>query len=266
MTDESTGAATRSDGAGRNYSVDLLSVRVFPDQDSMSNAAAQDVGDYLEGLLGQQDTVRAILATGNSQIQFLAKLIERGGIEWSRVELFHMDEYLGIAADHSASFRRYMKERVESVVKPSVFHYLEGDALLPLDECQRYTGLLNEAPIDLCCLGVGENGHIAFNDPPVADFEDPHSVKLVQLDMACKQQQVGEGHFPSLEAVPGYAFTLTIPALCAAKRMVCLAPERRKRQAIHDALNGPVSTECPASFLRKQKHATLYLDGESAGQ
>ena len=175
-----------------------------------------------------------------------------------------MDEYLGIDANHPASFRRYMRERVESRVHPKVFHYLAGDAPLPLDECERYTTLLKAQPIDLCCLGIGENGHLAFNDPPVANFQDRHLVKLVQLDLACREQQVNEGHFPGIAAVPQYAFTLTIPALCSARRMLCVAPEKRKANAVREALCGPVETACPASWLRTQGHATLFLDTDSA--
>jgi glucosamine-6-phosphate deaminase len=175
-----------------------------------------------------------------------------------------MDEYLGLDVSHPASFRRYMRERVEARLKPKRFHYLEGDTLLPLAECERYTALLAAQPIDLCCLGIGENGHLAFNDPPVADFADPHRVKLVKLDEACRRQQVGEGHFANLEAVPQYAFTLTVPALCSARRMLCIVPERRKAQAVKNALLGPIGVACPASFLRQQSHCTLFLDGDSA--
>jgi glucosamine-6-phosphate deaminase len=175
-----------------------------------------------------------------------------------------MDEYLGLPASHPASFRRYMRERVESKLKPRAFHYIEGDALLPLDECDRYTRLLEAQPIDLCCLGIGENGHLAFNDPAVANFQDPRKVKIVQLDLVCRQQQAGEGHFPSVEDVPPYAITLTIPALCSARKMLCVAPEKRKAKAVRDALRGPVSPACPASILRQQPHATLFLDTDSA--
>jgi glucosamine-6-phosphate deaminase len=175
-----------------------------------------------------------------------------------------MDEYLGIGPDHKASFRRYLRERVETLVKPKVFHYIRGEADLPLDECARYEDLLRAQPIDLCCLGVGENGHLAFNDPPVARFEEKHAIKLVKLDDACKTQQVKEGHFPSLEAVPPYAYTLTIPALCSARKLVCISPEKRKAVPVRDALKGPVSTACPASYLRTQAHCTLLLDHDSA--
>jgi glucosamine-6-phosphate deaminase len=248
----------------KTFSVDLLPVRVYGSREDLSAAAAHEASDHLKAVLARQGSAAVILATGNSQIDFLRRLIALGGIDWARVTLFHMDEYLGISADHKASFRRYMRERVETLVQPRAFHYLEGDALLPLDECARYTRLLEAQPIDLCCLGVGENGHIAFNDPPVADFNDPFKVKLVKLDYACKMQQVKEGHFPDLETVPPYALTLTIPALCAAQKMICISPETRKAEAIRKALKEPVSTECPASILRRQAHATLFLDGDSA--
>jgi len=171
---------------------------------------------------------------------------------------------LGIDPGHKASFRRYMRERVEARLHPRAFHYLEGDSLEPLAECDRYSRLLEAQPIDLCCLGIGENGHLAFNDPPVADFEDPRKVKIVKLDEACRLQQVGEGHFPNLDAVPQYALTLTIPMLCSARRMLCIVPEKRKAQAVKDSLQGPIDTACPGSILRKQTHATLFLDAESA--
>lgn len=258
---------TSSGGAllpSRAFVVDSLSVKVFSSEAKMAAAAAAAVGDYLVRLLDQQECIRIILATGNSQIDFLKRLIDRGDVDWSRIVLFHMDEYLGISANHPASFRLYMRDRVESMVHPQSFHYLDGDASEPIEECARYTRLLKETPIDLCCLGVGENGHLAFNDPPVANFEDPHWVKIVRLDPACKAQQVGEGHFDSMDVVPSYALTLTIPALCAARKMLCLAPEKRKAKAIESALTKDISANCPASFLRRQSQASLYLDVDSA--
>ncbi len=248
----------------QSFQVDSLPVRVYATQAEMSEAVAGEVQQIFREALDRQGSAAAILATGNSQIQFLARLVAMGGVDWSRVTLFHMDEYLGISGDHKASFRRYMRERVESLVRPKAFHYLEGDAEQPLDEIARYTALLKAQPIDLCCLGVGENGHIAFNDPPVARFDDPHLVKLVKLDDACKLQQVREGHFASLETVPPYALTLTVPALCTAKRMMCVAPESRKAEAVRNMLRGPVATSCPASILRTQPQCTLFLDRDSA--
>ncbi len=224
------------------------------------------VGELLSEAIRRQGSAAAILATGNSQIRFLKELTAMGGVDWSRVTLFHMDEYLGISGNHPASFRRYMREKVESLVKPGAFHYLDGEALEPLDECDRYTRLLQAQTIDLCCLGVGENGHLAFNDPPVARFDDPHWVKLVKLDDDCKMQQVKEGHFSSLETVPPYALTLTIPALRSARKLLCLAPEFRKAKPIAAALEGPVSTACPASILRETPHATLLLDLDSSSR
>ena len=248
----------------KTFQTDALPVRVYAREADLAQDVAGIVQQHLQATLAAQGSAACILATGNSQIKFLEALIALGGVDWSRVTLFHMDEYLGIDAGHKASFRRYMRERVESRVHPKKFNYLEGDVLLPLDECARYTKLLQAQPIDLCCLGVGENGHLAFNDPPVANFQDPHLVKLVKLDEACRMQQVGEGHFPNLDAVPQYAFTLTIPALCSAKKMICISPEKRKARAVHGALRGPVSPACPASVLRTQPHATLFLDGDSA--
>jgi len=246
------------------FQADELAVRVYRAQSDLAQDAAAIAQQHLQETLARQGTAAVILATGNSQLQFLDALVALGGVDWPRVTLFHMDEYLGIDANHRASFRRYLRERVETRVRPGRFHYLEGDAMLPLKECERYAKLLSAQRIDLCCLGIGENGHLAFNDPPVADFDDPHPVKLVKLDEACRQQQVGEGHFPSLEAVPQYAFTLTIPTLCSTRRMLCIVPERRKAQAVKDALRGPISPACPASFLRRQNHCTLFLDGDSA--
>jgi glucosamine-6-phosphate deaminase len=248
----------------QQFKAEKLPVRIYSNGADLASDAAAEVDDYLQKIIQEQSAAAVILATGNSQIEFLRKLIALDGVDWSKVILFHMDEYLGISADHPASFRRYMREKVEALVKPRAFHYLEGDALLPMDECDRYARLLRAQSIDLCCLGVGENGHLAFNDPPVADFADPRDVKIVQLDLACRRQQSNEGHFPSLEAVPQYALTLTIPMLCAARKMLCIAPEKRKARAIQAALRKPISTDCPASFLRQQPHATLLLDTDSA--
>jgi glucosamine-6-phosphate deaminase len=241
-----------------------LAVRIYDSLENLASDAAFEVNQFLRATLRDQGAAAVILATGNSQIQFLKKLVALEGVDWKLVTLFHMDEYLGIDAGHRASFRRYLRERVETLVQPKVFHFIEGDADLPLDECERYESALRAQPIDLCCLGVGENGHIAFNDPPVARFEEKHHVKIVKLDHECKMQQVREEHFPSLEAVPPFAYTLTIPALCSARKMVCIAPEKRKARAVKEALQGPVGTPCPASILRRQKHCTLLLDHDSA--
>jgi glucosamine-6-phosphate deaminase len=246
------------------FTVDRLPVRIFATIADLASAAADDAAGVLVAAIGARGQARAIIATGNSQDQFLAQLVRRPGIDWSKVELFHMDEYLGMAITHPASFRRYLKERVFDRVKPKGAHYLEGDALEPLKAMRDYAAALTAAPVDLCCLGIGENGHLAFNDPPVAEFADPETIKLVKLDEKCRRQQVGEGHFPNLDAVPAYAITLTIPALCRVGRMIAVVPEKRKAEAVKAALEGPIATACPGSFLRQQSHAVLYLDADSA--
>ena len=248
----------------KTLQVDSLQVRIHPTQAELAADVAREAKQVLCDTLAREPTASVIFAAANSQIQSLDALVNLGGIDWSRVMMFHMDEYLGIDAQHSASFRRFLRERVEALLKPRAFHYIEGEAMEPLNECERYSRLVRAQPIDLCLLGIGENGHLAFNDPPVANFTDPHDVKLVKLDEACRQQQVGEGHFPNLTVVPQYAFTLTIPALCAAKRMLCIVPEQRKAAAVKATLHGPIETACPASFLRKQAHCTLFLDADSA--
>ncbi len=248
----------------KTFTVEALNVRVYANQEDLAKAVTQDVQAHLKEVLRAHGRAAAIMATGNSQIRFLEQLVRLGGIDWSRITLFHMDEYLGIPGDHKASFRRYMRERVESLVRPLAFHYIEGDTTLPLNECERYSTLLAAQPIDLCCLGIGENGHLAFNDPPVANFSDHRLTTLVKLDDDCKMQQVKEGHFPDLAAVPPYAFTLSIPALCSARKMICIAPEKRKAKPVYDALRGPISTACPASILRRQGQCTLFLDTDSA--
>jgi glucosamine-6-phosphate deaminase len=258
---------TRPNAApSRIAKVGLLAVRVHESSSDMAADAAALARQHLCDALKTRATARVIFACATSQIQFLAALAAQPGIDWSRVTVFHMDEYLGIGADHPASFRRFLREHLVQRVHPGCVHYLKGDALEPIAEALRYADILQESPIDVCCLGVGENGHIAFNDPAVANFTDPLQVKMVKLDEISRQQQVGEGCFPNLESVPQYALTLTIPALCAARQMICIVPERRKAQAIRMALGGPVTTACPASFLRQQSHATLCLDAEAASE
>lgn len=246
-----------------SFNVEDLLVHVEPSLDDLARVAADAAASHLRSVLTRQDSATMILASAASQIRFLEHLTSLP-IDWARITLFHMDEYLGISDSHPASFRRFLREHVQHRVHLAAFHYLAGDADLPLNECARYTNLLRAQPIDLCCLGVGENGHLAFNDPPVADFDDPHTVKLVKLDNACRQQQVSEGAFPNLDAVPQFAYTLSIPTLCAARAILGIVPESRKAHAIYQALTGPVHTACPASVLRRQPHAKLFLDPDSA--
>jgi glucosamine-6-phosphate deaminase len=245
------------------FRVDELDVRVFATERDLGKAAADDAAAAIRGAVETYGRAHVMLATGNSQFAFLEALTACDDVAWDRVTGFHMDEYVGMDDTHPASFARYMRERVVDVVHPRAFHYVDGtnDAAA---ECARYSALLREHPLDLCCLGVGENGHLAFNDPPFADFDDPNDVKEVELDDASRRQQVGEGHFRSLDDVPRTAITVTIPALLRATRVLAIVPEKRKADAVRRALEEPITTSCPASALRRTPQATLYLDTASA--
>lgn len=243
---------------------DDLAVEVYDDQTALGQAACDSAVRILVEAIKTRGAANLILATGNSQLSFLEALRRDDRIEWSHIQLFHMDEYLGMTSEHPASFRRFMKEKLLDFVKPATFYGISGDANDPEVESKRYAGLLQEHSPDLCCLGIGENGHLAFNDPPFADFNDPKAVKLVELDSISRRQQVGEGHFPSLQDVPTHALTLTVPALLAARHVLAIVPEKRKSRAVKEALTGPVSPDCPASILRQTPHARLFLDRDSA--
>jgi glucosamine-6-phosphate deaminase len=219
----------------------------------------------MRSAIAQKGRSRVIGATGNSQIALVAALI-REEIDWKAVELFHMDEYAGMKADHPASFRNWIRTRLEEKVHPRVTNYLHGDAADLQAEIARYTQLLKQAPIDVAFVGFGENGHIAFNDPPIADFNDPAMVKIVTLDEACRRQQAGEGHFRDLAAVPKAAVTITCSGLFRAGAWVCCIPESRKAQAVRDALEGAIAETCPASLVQRHPNACVYLDTDSAAR
>jgi glucosamine-6-phosphate deaminase len=239
-------------------------VRVFDDASELGPVAALQAAAAIRDAVAERGRAHVMFASGNSQLAFLDALTCDPSVEWSHVVGFHMDEYLAIPGDHPASFRRYMRERIVDRVHPGAFHEIAGDAPHPEAECTRYAELLRAHPLDLCCLGIGENGHLAFNDPPVADFDDPLDVKVVELDGACRQQQVGEGHFASIDLVPRQAITVTIPALLRARDVLAIVPEARKRETVQRAVRGPVTTECPASVLRTRPNVTLVLDADSA--
>ncbi len=243
---------------------DKLRVRIFADQPSLAAHAAKEAAAILQRTVAERGQANFMMATGNAGLLFLAALRQEKTVDWAKVNLFHMDEYKGIAATHPASFRLFIHKNFSDWIKLKAAYYIEGDAPDTAAEVRRYTDLLEAHPIDLCHCGIGENGHLAFNDPPVADFNDPFVVKVVELDHGCRQQQVGEGHFPDLAAVPTHALSVTIPGLLKAKRLVCVVPEKRKAQAVHDALLGPIAVSCPSSILRKQAHVVLYLDSQSA--
>jgi len=244
--------------------VDRLTVEIFPEVAELARAAARDAADALRAAIAARGAANVMLATGNSQLVFLADLVTYSDVDWGSVTAFHMDEYVGLPSTHTASFQRYMRERVAANVPFRAFNYLQGDTGDPEQEARRYADLLQSHPLDLCCCGIGENGHLAFNDPPVADFDDPLDVKIVALEDASRRQQVAEGHFATVDDVPTHAITVTIPALLRARRVLAIVPEQRKAVAVQAALEAPITTACPASYLRTQPHATLYLDADSA--
>lgn len=245
-------------------SVDSLKVFIHPDRSSMGREAGAAASAIISQAIEHQGSARVIVASAPSQDEMLASLTSAWGIDWSKVTVFHMDEYVGLPAGHPATFRAYQKTHLLAKVSPAAFHGIAGEAGDLPSECSRYTALLLEAPIDLVCMGIGENGHIAFNDPPVADFNDPQTVKVVELDEACRRQQVNDGCFPDFDAVPRQAMTLTCPALLSARHLVCVVPGPRKALAVARTLQGSISSECPASILRKHSSASLHLDTDAA--
>jgi glucosamine-6-phosphate deaminase len=238
----------------------------LPSPEALAAAAADEASRVLGQAVDRRGVAHAMFATGNSQLAFVeALLANHPTLPWADVVVFHMDEYVGVGPDHPAGFRHWIHDRIEARAHPRVTHYLDGLAE-PEAECARYARLLRDHPLDLCCLGIGENGHLAFNDPPVADFEDPVDVKVVTLDEACRRQQVNEGHFPTDADVPARAMTVTIPALLRADRVLAVVPEARKAEPVRAALEGPVTTACPASILQRTPQATVFLDADSGAR
>lgn len=246
-----------------------LAVEIHADRPALGRAAALAAASYLHDVIAAQGEARVIFACAPSQDEFLTSLLDvsRAGhtaVDWSRVTAFHMDDYVGLSAAHPQSFRHYLQTHFLSKVKIGRFHPVPAEQPDAAAVCARYTELLSEKPIDLICLGIGENGHIAFNDPPVADFEDPQLIKVVELDDACRHQQVNDGCFPTFADVPKHAFTLTVPVFRRARRLSIHVPGPRKADAVRATIEQPVTTACPASILRLHPAATLYIDTAAA--
>ncbi len=241
-----------------------MDVRIFDSPAELGRAAARDAETIILEAVAARGEARIIVATGNSQLHTVEALTSSEFIDWSVVDVFHLDEYVGLPATHPASFRYWIRTRVEERVRPRSVNYIEGDAPDLEAELRRYSTLLDAAPVDLTFIGIGENGHIAFNDPHVADFADPLTVRRVTLDEACRRQQVGEGHFPTLADVPAEACTVTCSALLRMGKWICSVPDRRKAEAVRDALRGPVTEACPASLIQQHHTALVYLDRDSA--
>ena len=242
-----------------------LNVNVFPTRGEMGLAAGRDVEACMARLLEVKDEIRMVFAAAPSQNEMLDYLAESELIDWGRVTAFHMDEYIGLNGGAEQLFSLYLTRRLFSRVKMKGVHLINVNAD-PAKEAERYSALISEAPIDIICLGIGENGHIAFNDPPVADFGDPLIVKKVSLDRSCRMQQVNEGCFATLEEVPEKALTLTIPVIFGASHLFCVVPGSSKREAVHNTINGPVTTACPASVLQRHPDCCFYFDRDSFGE
>ncbi len=249
------------------FQVDALEVEIHETRAHAGRAAAKGVASAIARTLAQKNQVNIVFAAAPSQDEFLAGLVADATIDWSRATAYHMDEYLGLAADHPASFRRYLNERLfrHKASLGLAARLIPGEKVdRPLFTCADYESLLLQTPPDMICAGIGENGHLAFNDPPVADFLDPVLVKVVRLDAACRLQQVNDGCFEQLADVPTHAYTITIPVFLRAPVISVVAPGPRKAQAVLATLRGPVTEACPATALRGCAGAKLYLDRDSA--
>lgn len=243
-----------------------METKIYENKAVMGAAAAADVAKAITRVLTRKKEVNMIFAAAPSQSAFLASLASNRSIPWEKIRAFHMDEYIGLPKDAPQGFGNFLDRHLFCWVPFKQVHYIDGTVQNPGAECIRYAELLKRYPVDIVCLGIGENGHIAFNDPGVADFDDPVAVKIVPLDEVCRMQQVHDGCFDSLADVPTHAITLTIPSLTAAPEMYCIVPGPTKAEAVAQTIGGPVSTECPASIMRKKDNAYLYLDSESASQ
>jgi glucosamine-6-phosphate deaminase len=245
----------------RHY--DKMPVEIFQTNTELGAAAAADLAIIIKNEVSNKGQTAVILATGNSQLTFIDALAKDRTLPWDKISILHMDEYLGMSEQHPASFRRYMLDKLVAKVNPKAFYGINGDAPDAEAEMARYTALLQDLQPIACVLGIGENAHLAFNDPP-ADFSTGKLIHIVTLAEAARKQQVGEGHFASLREVPEKALTLTVPALLKPAHVLAVVPEGRKAEAVKRSLEGPVTADCPASILRTLPNTKLYLDGESA--
>ena len=240
-----------------------LPVRIYDTRRNMGEAAAADVAACIRELLAVKQEIYMIFAAAPSQNEFLAALAAAPGIEWGRIHALHMDEYVGLPADAPQGFGNFLRAAIFDKVPFASVDYI-GTESDPEETCRRYAALLQGIQVDIVCMGIGENGHIAFNDPPVADFNDPLTIKKVALDETCRLQQVHDGCFARIEEVPRYAVTLTVPTMFRARYIFCIVPAPTKANAVRATVCGPISEQCPASILRTHEHAILYTDSDSA--
>lgn len=248
----------------KEFKKDKLKVEIYDTRAEMGNAAARDIKAKIAQLLAEKGEINMIFAAAPSQNEVLASLAEDKEIEWNRVNAYHMDEYIGLSAEAPQGFGNFLKEHIFGRAPFKSVHYIDCTAADPEKEAARYEKILRDNPPDIVVMGIGENGHIAFNDPPVADFKDTRGAKVVKLDEVCRNQQVHDGCFARLEEVPKYAITLTVPTLASAPWLFCIVPAKTKANAVKKCLTGEIGEHCPASILRLQENAVLYLDKDSA--
>lgn len=247
----------------KEFKKDKLKVKVHSTRAEMGVAAAKDAATIINQLLKEKESINAIFAAAPSQNEFLETL-RKETIDWNRINAFHMDEYVGLHPDSPQGFANFLRKKILSKVVFKSVNCLDGNAVDTEQEARRYSALLAEYPADIVLMGIGENTHIAFNDPHVADFNDKKLVKIVDLDEACRQQQVNDGCFSEIANVPTHALTLTVPALTRAKYVFCMVPSEKKAKAIYQTLNEDIRDKFPSTILRKHPNATLYLDKDSA--
>ncbi len=240
-----------------------MEVRIFESKLALARAIAPQAADIVRAAIAARGVARIVAATGAAQFEFLDALVSLRGVEWARTEFFHLDEYIGLPAAHPASFRKFLTDRIIDHVHPGVFHLIDGEATDPEAECERLGKLIAEAPIDVAFVGIGENGHLAFNDPP-ADFETEKAYLVVDLDERCRRQQLGEGWFARLEDVPRRAISMSIRQILKSRRILAIVPDERKAEAVHRCLEMEISPWRPASALRWHAGTTLCLDRDSA--
>ena len=248
----------------KSFQTEELQVKIFDTREEMGRVSAAEFAEAVKTLLAQKEFVRIIFAAAPSQNDFLAAVVADKSIDFSRVDAFHMDEYIGLDRNAPQGFGNFLRDRIFALRKFHSVHYLDGQNPDPEAACSSYAALLNEKPIDIVCMGIGENGHIAFNDPPVADFNDPKTVKVVKLDEVCRMQQVHDGCFAKIEDVPTHAMSLTVPTLMAPKYRFCVVPASTKAKAAKALLNDPIGEHCPCTILRKTPGSFLYLDADSS--
>lgn len=241
-----------------------MNVEVFETKKELGKKSAQDAADKIRTAIQKKGSANIILATGASQFETLGNFVKQPDIDWSKIEMFHLDEYVDLPETHPASFRKYLRERFEAKV-PNLkeAYYIQGDRDNPEKECQRLNNIISKIEIDVALVGIGENGHLAFNDPP-ADFETEEPYIVVELDKACRKQQMGEGWFETIEDVPKKAISMSIKQIMKSKSIICSVPDQRKAKAVRDCMEGEITNLHPASILQAHQKCTIYLDQESA--